>query len=144
MMEKIRKAGVLDANKIAEMESRYIEVAWSERQIAESMNSGLYDFYVAEIDGEIVAYAFVQWCLDEGNVCNVATNESFRNKGIATRILNIMQNDAVEKGVKTLLLEVNEDNASAISLYEKLGFVRVYTRANYYGDKSAIVMQKSI
>ena len=140
----IRKAGKEDAQAIALMESKYIEVAWTENQIISSMDSGLYDFYLAESGGNVVGYAFVQWCLDEGNLCNVCTDEKFRHLGVATRILNIMHDEAKAKGVTVMLLEVNERNLGAIALYEKLGYKVLYKRPNYYGSDSALIMQKTI
>ena len=43
------------------------------------------------------------------------------------------------KGVTSLFLEVRESNVSAIKLYEKLGFIKLSVRKNYYeGVENAI------
>ena len=51
---------------------------------------------------------------------------------------------ATEKGVKTLFLEVNENNAPAIKTYEKFGFSVYNTRKNYYKGASALCMKMDL
>ena len=144
MSYEIVKADKSDAAEIAMLERQYIEVAWTESQIVESMDSGLYDFYVCKHGGKIIAYGFLQWCLDEGNICNIATHEQFRNRGIAACILSNMVKSASERGAARLLLEVSENNQGAISLYTKAGFEVLYKRNNYYGSVAALVMERKI
>jgi len=139
-----RKADREELPVIALLERAYIECAWTEKMLLESFDSGLYDFFVAEIGGEIIAYGFIQWCLDEGNICNIATKTEFRNKGYASGILNIMLAAAKEKGVTSLSLEVNENNLPAINAYKKAGFTEIHRRKNYYGSDSALILQKNL
>ena len=49
-------------------------------------------------------------------------------------------------GSEALLLEVRESNAPAIGLYEKMGFVSVGVRPNYYfkPKENAIIMRKEL
>ena len=44
--------------------------------------------------------------------------------------------------LKKLNLEVRENNINAIKFYEKLGFVKVRTIKNYYGNENAFFMIK--
>ena len=41
-----------------------------------------------------------------------------------------------------VMLEVNENNIEAIRLYNKLGFKEISLRNRYYGDETAIIMEK--
>ena len=40
------------------------------------------------------------------------------------------------------MLEVNENNNEAIRLYSKLGFKEISLRERYYGENTAIIMEK--
>ncbi len=140
----IEKASKKHLSQIAELEKLYIDVPWNLEQLEESYDSGLYDFFAEIRNDSVIAYGFVQWSGDEGNVCNIATKEEYRHKGIAFDILTIMEETAKLRNVNKLYLEVCEDNVAAVNLYEKKGYDRLYRRAKYYGEKAAIVMSKSI
>ena len=51
--------------------------------------------------------------------------KDWRGRGIATAIMNEVNNIAVNQGYNKLYLTVNIYNNSAISIYEKLGFINL-------------------
>ena len=55
-------------------------------------------------------------------VRNVWVSEGRRRQGIARQLIAAAQAHAVVRGLSFLNLEVNADNAPAISLYKDLGF----------------------
>ena len=57
-------------------------------------------------------------------------------------MLGMMIEKAKNLGLTVLSLEVRENNASAVSLYESFGFKRVGYRKNYYKDpaEGAVLM----
>ena len=140
---QITKCTEKDACAIAQMEIAYIECPWSEKTISESIQNPLYSFFKAEEDG-FMGYIGVEYCLDEGNICNVAVDEHYRRRGVASALLYALEKDAKERGVTKLFLEVNEKNIGAIALYKKLGFTQISARKNYYGKESALILRKEI
>ena len=140
---QITKCTQKDARAISEMESAYIECPWSEQEVLASIENPLYVFFKAEED-ELIGYVGVEYCLDEGNICNVAVNDAFRRLGIATKLLVALEKDAIERGIVKLFLEVNEKNTPAIALYEKLGYKQISKRNNYYGKETALILCKNI
>lgn len=141
---KVREASPADAFEIATLERECIECPWSEKQIVESIESPGYTFLVAECDEKFAGYVGVEWCLDEGNICNVAVSPNARRAGVASALVTELQNEAKKRGIAKLFLEVNENNVAAKSLYDKFGFVVLYVRPNYYRDAAALVMVKEI
>ena len=73
------------------------------------------------------------------DIMNLFVNEEDRKKGIATALMNEM----IEKEeYNRIMLEVNENNQEAIRLYTKLGFKEISLRDRYYGEDTAIIMEK--
>jgi ribosomal-protein-alanine N-acetyltransferase len=50
-----------------------------------------------------------------------------------------MVDSLTDRGVRRVYLEVDDDNAAAIRLYERSGFRRVGTLPNYYGPGQGAV-----
>jgi ribosomal-protein-alanine N-acetyltransferase len=74
----------------------------------------------------------------EREILNVAVDPLFRRLGVATALI---QQEKLRKAV--LYLEVRESNSPAKKLYEKLGFLPVGYRKDYYQfpTEAAVVMQ---
>lgn len=73
------------------------------------------------------------------DIMNLYVNEEERCKGIATSLMN----EVIEKEeYSRIMLEVNENNNEALRLYNKLGFKEISLRERYYGEDTAIIMEK--
>ena len=73
------------------------------------------------------------------DIMNIFVNEENRKQGIATSLMEEMfKNEEYSR----IMLEVNENNDSAIRLYNKLGFKEISLRDRYYGEDTAIIMEK--
>ncbi len=73
------------------------------------------------------------------DIMNLYVNEEERRKGIASSLLN----EVIEKeDYNRIMLEVNENNNEAIRLYTKFGFTEISLRERYYGEDTAIIMEK--
>jgi ribosomal protein S18 acetylase RimI-like enzyme len=57
-------------------------------------------------------------------VSNVAVSAETRGKGIGTKLLAKAEEEAREKGCSVIVLDVETENAAAVRLYERLGFLR--------------------
>ncbi|MBP3920962.1 MAG: GNAT family N-acetyltransferase [Bacilli bacterium] len=68
-------------------------------------------------------------------------DNKFRNKGIASKMMDYMCNI---KKIINITLEVRVDNIAAINLYKKYGFKIVATRKKYYGNTDAFLMMKEM
>ncbi|CAN5321471.1 GNAT family N-acetyltransferase [soil metagenome] len=56
------------------------------------------------------------------NIHDVAVSPAFRNRGLARRMLEVVEAIAVERGCCKLTLEVLDGNGPAKALYDSLGF----------------------
>ncbi len=97
---------------------------------------------------EIVASenGFIVWrtVVDEAEIITIGVHPDARGAGIAIAMLGIMENEAKKAGAKKIFLEVSAENAPAIALYKKQGFIENGRRPKYYDGIDAILMEKEI
>jgi len=67
-------------------------------------------------------------------ISNIAVYPEFRGCGLGTSLLKKMEEEAVERGCKMIVLDVEADNRGAIRLYQKLGYNA--------GERSSVVKIK--
>ena len=83
--------------------------------------------FVAEIDGKIVGWCDIAGMTRPGTVhCGVlgmGLLPDWRGRGLGRRLMQAALAQATAIGLERVQLEVYADNAAAIALYEKLGFV---------------------
>ena len=76
---------------------------------------------------------------------NIVVHKTLRHKGIGSMLLNTLISYCKINKLKSLTLEVNENNSNAILLYEKFNFDNIGIRKNYYNGKdNAIIMRKNL
>lgn len=101
-----------------------------------SNTDSIYNYY----DGEkVLGYLEIRLVDGVLDIMNLYVNPEDRKKGIATSLMNEMINN--EK-YNRIMLEVNENNIEALRLYNKLGFKEISLRERYYGEDTAIIMEK--
>jgi ribosomal protein S18 acetylase RimI-like enzyme len=70
-----------------------------------------------------------------GRIYAVAVHPHGRGLGIGKALMLKMMDDLHARGAKRIFLEVRADNAPAIGLYHKLGFVDAGNIDHYYGHQ---------
>lgn len=132
----------MDIPKVLEIERASFPCPWGEWAFRVELKPPGYAF-VYELSGEVIGYAVLRIVRDEGHLLNIAVAPEKRRQGIGMELLRFCINLCVKKGVKELWLEVRESNLGAISLYTKLGFIKVGIRRRYYQDtgEDAFIMR---
>jgi ribosomal-protein-alanine N-acetyltransferase len=97
------------------------------------------------VDG-LIGYAGLDLAGDTADVMTVAVAPAYRGRGVGHRLVGWLVERARERGAATLLLEVRADNAAALALYRREGFVELTVRRRYYqpGDVDALVLRRSL
>ena len=82
--------------------------------------------------------------LDEGDITNVAVRRDRQREGIGNFLMESLIRLTDQQGVTTIHLEVRVGNATAIRLYERMGFTRDGIRKGYYSDpvEDALLMTR--
>ena len=98
-------------------------------------------YIVAKQDKQIIGFAGFLTIIDEANIMNIVTKKDKRNLKVGSLLLENLIKICKQKKLKSITLEVNEDNIPAIKLYEKFNFNKVGIRKKYYNNtESAIIM----
>jgi ribosomal-protein-alanine N-acetyltransferase len=76
-------------------------------------------------------------------------DQKYRNKKLATNLLQFHLESLIKQGIKRLFLEVAETNQAARKLYERLDFEIIGERQGYYRSENgerlkAHVMSKNL
>lgn len=129
---------------IAEIEKLCFSDPWSVNSIGSELNNKLSLWVVAEDNGKVAGYIGSQSVLGEADMMNLAVHPDYRRQGIGEQLVLELIQRLQEQGSHILLLEVRASNAPAISLYEKLGFIQVGRRPNYYykPKEDALILRK--
>ena len=98
---------------------------------------------VARWGGRLVGYLCLWEIGHEIHVTNLATHPDIRRRGVARALLGAVLDDARERRVTLVFLEVRPTNAEALGLYERFGFRVIGRRKGYYFDtgEDALVME---
>ena len=117
---------------------------WSKQSLEEELNNETSLFLVAKEENEVIGYIGMSIVIDEGYIFNVAVRENYRNKGVATSLINELVTYGKKNNFSFITLEVRESNLPAISLYSKFGFIKAGGRKDYYSNpkENAILMTK--
>lgn len=90
----------------------------------------------------LLAFVFYQTVLDEGEIIHLVCDSKYQGKGIAKQLMQQLIDQHRQQGIQQWHLEVRESNLPAIKLYQRLGFLTVGRRKQYYRNgEDALLMQ---
>jgi putative acetyltransferase len=79
-----------------------------------------------------------------GELKRLFVHESARGRGIATALMDALEQLARDRGVHTLQLETGPRQHAAIALYELRGYERIENFGPYAADDFSLCMQKRL
>jgi len=137
---KIKKCTNSDANQILKLETENSATPYTLKIIQTMLGDSDTVFLKAVFGRIILGYIAIKIILDQAEIHIIAVQNEYRQKGIGKDLLNSAISDAKTRGANRFFLEVNENNAAAIKLYQSNGFLKQSMRKNYYGKESALVL----
>lgn len=141
---EVRNMQASDLEQVANIERAAFSKPWSYKAFEDSLSLSNAIYNVAVNNDEILGYCGLYCVLNEANITNVAVKRDVRNKGIAYGMLVSLLEQAKEKGIEAVTLEVRKSNGAAIHLYEQLGFRSAGIRKDFYEmpTEDAVIMWK--
>ncbi|MDD3368925.1 MAG: ribosomal protein S18-alanine N-acetyltransferase [Lachnospiraceae bacterium] len=143
-MITVRKMVFADVDAVSQLEEQTFSMPWSRNAFWEMVDRTDAVYLVAEENNVILGVCGVLNMAGDGEITNVAVNESVRRKGIAKLMLTKLLDEGTKLGITAFTLEVRKSNLPATGLYEKLGFENVGIRPNFYDkpNEDAVIMWK--
>ena len=123
----VRQGNETDISFVLAAEKLLFSDPWQESAIAEHLVSSHLVFFVFEEEGERQGYLLGSLIPPEGEIYRVATLPSYRRRGVGEALCR-----AHLATCDSCYLEVRRGNKAARALYERLGFVLVGERRDYY------------
>lgn len=137
MAADIRTARADDVDALCAIENAVFEGdRISRRSFRQLIDHETAQALVAESNGSVAGYAMVLFRKGSGvaRLYSFAIAPDFGGKGIGRSLLDAAEHVAYEHGRMMLRLEVREDNARAIRLYEQNGYRKIGQEPDYYED----------
>ena len=145
---ELRRLGLGDLRAIEAIERLSYPTPWSRSmfagELAKPSSICLGAFDADGESGTLCGYLIVSRYVDAWHVMNVAVDPEHRGRGIATMLLERLFELTAADARRGYTLEVRISNATAIALYERLGFESRGIRRGYYTDnrEDALIMWK--
>ena len=143
-METIRDMRREDIPNIMILEKELFSTAWEEEMFLEEIEKQY--AYVLEIKDKIIGYICGWKLFDEFNITNVAVAKDFQRKGLGEKLVQFLLSKLLDEKCFKFFLEVRKSNNAAKILYEKIGFILIGSRKNYYHSpqEDALVLGMNI
>lgn len=137
-----------DLSQIAQLEKQLFSVgSWTDDVLQDFFSQRHTHFFVMRLDNKIMGYCMTQVMFDTAEILRIGVSRAYQRQGLAKQILMEVMVFLKKMEVDKLLLEVRNDNMSAIGLYQGFDFKQIHVRKNYYDNKDgtftdALILQK--
>ncbi|MEP3046994.1 MAG: ribosomal protein S18-alanine N-acetyltransferase [Roseibium sp.] len=142
-----------DLPKLAEIHARSFSHKWGAAELARMKAQNGTIILVARRSSPYgtrtpLGFLILRLAADEAEVLTVAVHPRQRGRGIGKKLMEAGLFRLYSDRCKSLFLEVDSSNESAVLLYRSLGFKEVGQRKSYYsdsgGDGTALVMRVDV
>ncbi len=146
---QVRFAELGEAETIAKLSRDTIEVGlpwrWQPVEIERFIRSNRHNVIVAHEAGLLVGFAVMGYGDEDAYLALLAVLPSHRRHGIAKKLLAWLLKTADVAGLKTVSVELREDNLVARDLYLAAGFVEHSRKTGgYYGRVNQVRMRHQL
>ena len=126
-----------DVDAVVDIENHSFETPWSRNLFLRELSTEISRMTLAWADEHhhrLLGYVCRWLVLDEIQILNLGVHPICRRRGVGRALVQRVIDEAYEKQVNTITLEVRDGNESAMKLYESFGFERTGLRPDYYGN----------
>lgn len=97
-------------------------------------------YLIYSIDDKNIGFIDFSFIYDRIELNYIFVETSYRNKNIASKLMDKLIEFSIDNKCINITLEVDESNKAAINLYKKYGFTIVAVRKKYYGKNDGYLM----
>jgi ribosomal-protein-alanine N-acetyltransferase len=148
-MPAVEPAADRDAAVLARLHAASFHRGWGESEFAQMLREKNTLLHRLRVGSRVIGFAVSRCAADEAEILSVAIDRSQRGRGLSRDLLQTHLGHLAGRGVRTVFLEVEENNLPARRLYERAGFAVVGRRERYYREArgeelNALVMRRDL
>jgi ribosomal-protein-alanine N-acetyltransferase len=128
----IEPATLRDARMLAQLHAESFHRGWGEGEFESMLSERNTMIHRLRAGTRIIGFAVSRMAVDEAEILSIAVAASHRGRGLSRDLLLTHLGYLAGQGVRTVFLEVEENNQPARRLYERAGFRIAGRRARYY------------
>jgi ribosomal-protein-alanine N-acetyltransferase len=151
VMPVIGLAAPRDARDLADIHRSGFERGWDASEFERLLSDQSVIGHVARPGGRsrVTGFVLSRLVLDESEILTIAVDPRARRAGQGRLLLRSHLGRLAALGIRSVFLEVAENNQAARHLYRKFGFEEVGRRKGYYGSQAgaaatALVMRRDL
>jgi len=128
----VEAATLRDAPALAQIHGASFHRGWGESEFDSMLTERNTLVHRLRMGRKVVGFSVSRMAADEAEILSIAVAESHRGRGLSHNLLLTHLGHLAGRGVRTVFLEVEENNQPARRLYERAGFTVVGRRERYY------------
>jgi ribosomal-protein-alanine N-acetyltransferase len=145
----VEPATLRDAARLAELHGASFHRGWGESEFESMLAERNTLVHRLRVGRKIVGFAVSRMAADEAEILSIAVAASHRGQGLSRDLLLTHLGHLAGHGVRTVFLEVEENNQPARRLYQRAGFGIAGRRERYYrqanGEQlNALLMRRDL
>jgi len=145
----IEPATLRDASRLAQLHGASFHRGWGEGEFESMLTERNTLVHRLRIGRNTVGFAVSRMAADEAEILSIAVAESHRGRGLSRNLLLTHLGHLAGRGVRTVFLEVEENNQPARRLYDGAGFAVAGRRERYYREANgeqlnAVLMRRDL
>ena len=128
----VEAAHLRDASRLAQLHGASFHRGWGEGEFETMLRERNTQVDRLQLGRKTVGFAVSRMGADEAEILSIAVDAAYRGRGWSRNLLLTHLGHLAGRGVRTIFLEVEENNHPARRLYERTGFFTVGRRESYY------------
>jgi [ribosomal protein S18]-alanine N-acetyltransferase len=139
------EARAADAAAIAGVHAASFQRGWGEDEVCRLLIENNVVAHRATSGGRLIGFILSRLAVGEAEILSVAIAPAWRGRALARPLLDLHLRRLAGLGVRSVFLEVGEQNTPAGRLYRRAGFREVGRRQGYYqGGATALVLRRDL
>jgi ribosomal-protein-alanine N-acetyltransferase len=145
----VEPADMRDAPRLARLHGASFHRGWGESEFEDMLSQRNTLVHRLRLGSKFIGFAVSRMAADEAEILSIAIAPGQRGRGWSRQLLLTHLGHLAGRGVRTVFLEVEENNQPARRLYDRAGFVVAGRRERYYrkaggAELNALVMRRDL
>jgi ribosomal-protein-alanine N-acetyltransferase len=145
----VEPATLRDIRRLAQLHAASFHRGWGEGEFEQMLREHNTLLHRLRQGSSVIGFAVSRLAADEAEILSIAVAPGHRGRGLSRNLFLTHLGHLAGRGVRTVFLEVEENNQPARKLYERAGFAVAGRRERYYKEAggvelNALVMRRDL